>query len=399
MKKEIYNILLLICLFCFSQMTIAQTVDLTGLESSIQNLPMGTVVTWHTSQPTDSSNLVSNPMEAPAGFTYYAAFYDSVNECYSTNAAILPTIKNTCPDGLANLTSLESTIQNLPVGTTVSWHDALPVDDVNLVINPNEVEAGTYYAAFYDGANDCYSDNAYPVLVGTLACGVVVRTKVLLEGPYLSATGLMNANLNTSGLLPIEEPYTGLGFQHYLLGGGETVDPIVFDVTGSDEIVDWIMVELRDAVDFNLIIATRSALLQADGDVVDLDGESVVYFEGVDEENYYIVLYHRNHLSIMTPGSIPLANDLVYLHDFTTGSAYGILGGQDVQKSIAPGVFACYEADFNHDGSIDAADRSIAWNERNEAGYLAEDSNFSGVCDAAERSQGWNNRNKISRVP
>ncbi len=237
-----------------------------------------------------------------------------------------------------------------------------------------------------------------PNLHGDSERGVIGKIRLLLEGPFDLGTGLMSDYLNTNNLIPVTEPYTALGFDH-LGGGGETVSPTVFDVTGPNAIVDWVFLELRDAADFYQVVATRSALLQADGDVVDFDGVSTVFFYGVADANYYVIARHRNHLSVMTPGSLPMNGSTSYLHDFTTGSAYGILSFGDVQKTVGPGKFGLYECDYNQDGEINAADRSTAWNTRNQTGYISEDSNFDGECNANERSQVWNNRNKVSRVP
>ncbi len=237
-----------------------------------------------------------------------------------------------------------------------------------------------------------------PTNYGDALRGVIGRIKILLEGPYDATSGLMSDNLRATGLIPSEEPYTALGFTHFG-GGGESVAPAVLTVIGNDAIVDWIFLELRDAADFSVTIATRSALLQADGDIVDTDGVSSVTFNNIADGNYYVVAKHRNHLAVMTPGSLPMNQSSSYLHDFSTGSAYGLISFGDIQKLVSGGKFALWEADFDHSGSIDAADRSDGWNFRNQTGYLPQDSNFDGVCDAAERSKAWNNRNKISRVP
>lgn len=238
-----------------------------------------------------------------------------------------------------------------------------------------------------------------PTVFGDAPRGVILTVKLLLEGPYNQATGLMNDNLNTSGLLPTMEPYTAFGYQHAPGYGGEIADPGVFDVTGPDAIVDWAFVELRSSIDFTQTVATRTVLLQADGDLVDMDGVSPIYFADISAASYYIVAKHRNHLDVMTPGALPLNEATTLPHDFSTGSAFGVITFLDVQKVIGPGVFGLYACDFNQSGSVDAADRSISWNARNQTGYLLEDSNFDGVCDAAERSATWNNRNKLSRVP
>ncbi len=257
--------------------------------------------------------------------------------------------------------------------------------------------ADSYQVSITD-ANNCMQIESETLVLTNVDCGARVSIKVLLQGPYDPTTGLMTDNLRSSSLLPLEEPYTALGYQHYGLGGGEVVDPSVFNVTGPNAIVDWIFIELKDATDFSVVVATRSLLLQADGDVVDLDGTSDLTFYNVPDDNYYIVARHRNHLDIMTPGSLPMTQILNFGHDFSTGSAHGNLT-YAVQMNLGGGKFGMYEADFNHDGIINAADRSLAWNNRNITGYISEDSNFSGVCDAAERSRCWNNRNLLSQVP
>ncbi|MEM9547999.1 MAG: hypothetical protein AAGA77_18605 [Bacteroidota bacterium] len=78
-------------------------------------------------------------------------------------------------------------------------------------------------------------------------------------------------------------------------------EPIgVFSVMGEDAIVDWIFLELRDKNDYTNVVATRSALVQRDGDIVDLDGTSAVFFPDVPTDSYFLVVRHRNHLGVMT---------------------------------------------------------------------------------------------------
>lgn len=91
----------------------------------------------------------------------------------------------------------------------------------------------------------------------------------------------------------------------------------VFDVTGQDAIVDWIFVELRDKNDFTSVIATRSGLVQRDGDVVDLDGVSALAFPQVPNDAYFVIIRHRNHLGVMTSLPIPYEN-LIEDLDFRT---------------------------------------------------------------------------------
>ncbi len=50
----------------------------------------------------------------------------------------------------------------------------------------------------------------------------------------------------------------------------------------------------------NTVLQTRSALVQRDGDIVDIDGVSPVTFNNVASANYVIAVRHRNHLGLST---------------------------------------------------------------------------------------------------
>ncbi len=259
-------------------------------------------------------------------------------------------------------------------------------DENTLIIHDAEI-ANMYYEEFV----------ARFIEVGDLL--VLLDLQILLEGPYQASTGLMSDNLRAMGLIPTTEPYSGLGFQHTLNGGGETVDPTVFDVTGPEAIVDWVFVELRLSSDPSIVFASQSALLRADGSIVSTDGVSPLAFEGVPGGDYYASVKQRNHIAVLSSGALPLEEQSAFYYDFRTGSAFGTTNNPVTQKALGGGLFALFEADYNQTGEVNAGDRSIAWNFRNATGYLQQDSNFDGSCDAAERSQCWNNRNKYSNVP
>ncbi|MFN3489046.1 MAG: hypothetical protein ACK4YV_07920 [Emticicia sp.] len=66
------------------------------------------------------------------------------------------TKSNTCPATTVNLTTI--TASNLPANTTLTWHSGTPATTANKVANSAAITtAGTYYAAFFDGTNACYS--------------------------------------------------------------------------------------------------------------------------------------------------------------------------------------------------------------------------------------------------
>ncbi|MBK9337847.1 MAG: hypothetical protein IPM98_15370 [Lewinellaceae bacterium] len=130
-------------------------------------------------------------------------------------------------------------------------------------------------------------------------CSLVTQAavKVFLQGPYNSSTQLMHDSLRAKNLIPLTEPYSSMvNFVHTGGGGGEQTSAAVLAVSGPDAIVDWVFLELRDPADLARSVATRSALLQRDGDVVDVDGVSPVTFEAPSGRFYAIAVRHRNHL-------------------------------------------------------------------------------------------------------
>jgi len=192
--------------------------------------------------------------------------------------------------------------------------------------------------------DDCGNTVIKTQLININHQGVSMRLKMFLQGAmYRSPDGLMRDNLRELGLIPTTEPYTSLPhFLHIGEGGDEFVDPVIFDVTGPDAIVDWVFVEIRSPLRNDSIIGTRSALLQRDGDIVDVDGISPVKFEVIQPGNYNVAIRHRNHLGVMTkktrlltedPGNSKIDfTDLEGQVTTTGGSLLGNLAWQNVDR-------------------------------------------------------------------
>ncbi len=131
---------------------------------------------------------------------------------------------------------------------------------------------------------------------------VEVQVKVFLQGAYTGS--LMTNDLNSYDLVPLLEPYHAAGVLPN--PSAAMTSPNVLHTTGNDAIVDWVVIELRDKNDASLVRAQRAALLQRDGDVVDVDGISPLVFRNVLADDYYIAVKHRNHLSVMTGVAVRL---------------------------------------------------------------------------------------------
>ena len=131
----------------------------------------------------------------------------------------------------------------------------------------------------------------------TIQRKVTVDVKVYIEGAY---TGLntMYHGLSESSQIPLNQPFN---LTPWFYEGSEQLIELP-----NEEITDWIFVELREETSSTTVQAKRAALLKNDGTIADLDGESDLAFYDLDPGDYYIIVHHRNHLSIMSSSKITI---------------------------------------------------------------------------------------------
>ncbi len=232
---------------------------------------------------------------------------------------------------------------------------------------------------------------------GTVALAIRVDPVVFLQGALLNNGGgnLMRDDLRAS-LLPTTSPYSdGLTCAASVFNNGGTSGA----GATSDNIVDWVLVELRDANDNEVIEASQSALLQRDGNVVGVDGISPLEFN-IPSKSYYVAVRHRNHLGIITANTIALSSGSAVV-DFTDVNNQ-ITFGTDAQTTfgLPSGVVAMWAGDANQDGRINylgalsdtPSIRSQVFNDPNNSvfggppiatyqssGYVATDLNLDGL--------------------
>ncbi len=183
-----------------------------------------------------------------------------------------------------------------------------------------------------------------------IAGNTVVSVRVLLQGGYQSS-GLMRDNLRTKSLIPTTQPYTALGYTHIGGGGSETVSSTILAISDvNNAIVDWVIVELRDATTPSTVIASKAALIQKDGDIVSaIDGISPVTFTGISVNNYYVAVKHRNHLGVMTKTALNFAGT-VGLIDFTASST--LTNGTNSMKILSDGKLALWAGNTTGDNKV-----------------------------------------------
>lgn len=218
-----------------------------------------------------------------------------------------------------------------------------------------------------------------------------IAIKAYLEGPFNGAS--MNASCTDQ--IPRHQPFKGAPW-FYL--GTERIDEI------SDNMVDWVLVELRDDVssdDANTlsIIERKAALLLSNGSIVDVDGFSKPTFYNSVENNLYVVVYHRNHLGILS--SEPLYNANMNLsYDFTQDSE-ATHGKTDGIKELINGNWGMIAGDGNSDNTVSIEDKELSWElEVGIQGYWQADYNLDNQVDNQDKNEVFIlNIGKQSQIP
>lgn len=187
------------------------------------------------------------------------------------------------------------------------------------------------------------SASSLPAPVG---CSAQLRVRAALGGVSWSGA-LMNDQLRSGGLVPANEPFTSLGYAYVGTAAGQSIAPGLLSVTGNDAIVDWVLLELRNAGNPGTVSHSRPALLQRDGDVVGLNGQAI-HTLPFTSGTHHIALRHRNHLGVMTatPRTLNATETMV---DFTLSSTatYGTNARVNVN-----GIMAMPSGDTNGSGSV-----------------------------------------------
>ncbi len=195
-----------------------------------------------------------------------------------------------------------------------------------------------------------FGDAANP----TSYSGVNLKIRMYLQGALLGVKQpetLMRDDLRAAGLIPLQEPYASFSnYDHYGEVGGQEVieNPEVLKVTGPDAIVDWVFVELRHPEFQKIVLSTRAALLQRDGDVVDVDGVSPLHFGDIEPGSYLVAVRHRNHLGVMATKVFDL-EETPQLVDFTDPKN-GFFGNHPMVQIMEK--MALFAGDVNRDGEV-----------------------------------------------
>jgi len=182
---------------------------------------------------------------------------------------------------------------------------------------------------------------------GGVITGSFFNIKTFLEGPYNGAT--MNTYLNDQDLIPTDQPYSD---SYWNYEGTESVTEI------PEGVVDWVLLEIREvdgpasAATSATMVAQKAAFILDDGTIVDLDGESEVLFPMAFTDNVYVVVYHRNHVRVMSANALTMVG-ATYVYNFSDAAAKAY---DSQQQALGGGVYGMYAADIENDGEVFAGD-------------------------------------------
>ena len=172
--------------------------------------------------------------------------------------------------------------------------------------------------------------------VFTLAIGpqtLRLNAKVNLQGAWNGSS--MNTALKTTGVLPATDPY------------GQNTTPSVSPNATSAQVVDWVLVELRDDANPSTVVASRAALLLSNGNVVDTNYTQPLAFHNVPEGNYKVAIRHRNHLGVMSLNAVDFTTGVV---DFTSSTT--ATWGTHPQKDLGAGIMGLWAGDVSGDKMV-----------------------------------------------
>jgi hypothetical protein len=217
-----------------------------------------------------------------------------------------------------------------------------------------------------------------------------VQGKVYLQGPFNSDS--MITSLSQNSLLPSSQPYNTAPWNY---NGNESLG---LPAGQAGSVVDWVLVELRNSSNPVEVVARRAAVLRNDGILLEPNGVPGVRFNDLPEGSYYIAVFHRNHLAVMSSAPVQLSSNS-QLYDFTTGLDKAF--GSNPMKDLGNGKFGLYSGDGDSNGGITIGDRVEVWQLQNgQSGYLKGDFNLDGIVNSVDAELYWSpNTGSTSKVP
>jgi hypothetical protein len=226
------------------------------------------------------------------------------------------------------------------------------------------------------------SDTTRNILIRS---GIIIDPVVQLQGPYNGVD--MDTDLAEQGLIPLQQPFNMPPWNYE---GGEEVASIPVDI------VDWVLVELRETsggpetATAATMVLRRALMLRNDGRVVDPWNQTPELKYDIDlNDNIYMVVWHRNHLGVMT--AVPISDgDSPAYFNFSESAAQAY-GGSDALIDLGNGKYGMMGGDADYNQQVTTQDKLGFWdpNVGMPIGYDAADFTLDGQIDNQDKNQTW----------
>lgn len=231
----------------------------------------------------------------------------------------------------------------------------------------------------YSSGNIILTQGFQQSVEGIIISGIDLDLLVYLEGPFNGMD--MNNLLYANNYLPLVQPYNIAPWNY---NGTESVGSIP-----NPNVVDWVLVELRDAIDAvsahpGTTVAMQAAFLLSDGSVVDLDGSSVLNFNHSISHSLFVAVWHRNHLGIMSANDVTESGG-IYTYDFSSSEGQ-VYGNDSGHKILGPGIWGMIAGDGNKNGGVTPTDISEWAEQAGLQGYLLNDYSMNGQVNNQDKN-------------
>ena len=183
---------------------------------------------------------------------------------------------------------------------------------------------------------------------GELDPGALEATlTALLQGGWTGSA--MRTTLVGAAAFPTSQPYNTAPWNY---AGTES------NATPPSSTTDWMLVQLRTGTASATAVASVAALVLEDGSIVDASGSGPVQI-AVAPGSYYVVLYHRNHVPVISASTIDF-NSGAASYDFTAAAGQAL--GTDPMAGLGVGdtaPFALWGGDGNADEQVTSPDFNL----------------------------------------
>ena len=194
-------------------------------------------------------------------------------------------------------------LSNYVIGSGVTINSAsLSTDGKRVTLNTSQHTANQSYTVVVSNVKDLAGNiissrnSAQYSFIENTVGNLQADVKVFLQGPFQS--DIMMTALSENGLIPSSQPYNTAPWNY---SGNESLPAGQAGLS-----VDWVLVELRNSSNPTQVVARRAAILKNDGTLLNTDGSTGVPFNNLQEGSYYIAVFHRNHLAVMSANPVQL---------------------------------------------------------------------------------------------